>query len=104
MISFLKDMKYCPMAILHQTRTYTFKNILNALGKDADYIFSAMVWAEELTKILPLVREVNFMLKSRCGENFNSVNSRSFTGIYVLLDAIARVGFSRPPSHQKSAY
>jgi branched-chain amino acid transport system substrate-binding protein len=36
------------------------------------------------------------MYKSRYGDNLNSVNALSYTGLYVLIDAIARAGCSSP--------
>ena len=52
-IRILKEINYYPLAIFHQTGTFTLEEVLSALGKDADYVVCATVWAEGLTKKLP---------------------------------------------------
>lgn len=101
-IKILKELNYYPMGIFDQDGTYNFANVLSALGKAADYVVSASPWAIGLTKIIPLAKEANSMFRTIYGEDFNSVNSASFTGLYVLIDAINRAGSKNPAAIRKA--
>ena len=46
--------------------------------------------------------EVNAMFKYSYGESFNAASARSFIGIYVLIDAIARAGSTDPQAIRKA--
>ncbi len=85
-----QDINYYPMAIFHQTSTYTYPQILNTLGMAADYAFSTVIWSLGLTKEIPLARIVNHMYKDEYGIDINTVNGGSYVGIYTLVDAICR--------------
>jgi len=89
-IRILKEIGYCPLAYLDQTGFFALEELLKIAGVYADHVISTAAWALGLTRKLPLAREINQLYKARYGDNLNSVNALSFTGIYVLVDAIAR--------------
>lgn len=95
-IRIMKELKYYPKAIFSQIGSYSNEDNMKILGKYGNYVFSATVWAEGLTKKILLARKFNNLYRAKYGENLNSVNSRSFTGLYTLIDAIARAGSSNP--------
>jgi ABC-type branched-chain amino acid transport systems, periplasmic component len=101
-IKIMKEIDYHPQAIFYQTSTLTFDEVLKALGRNADYIFSASAWTDGLTEQRPLSAIVNSMFREKYGSSFNAVNARSFTGIYVLVDAISRAGTSDPSAIRKA--
>lgn len=101
-INALKSINYYPMAMFDQTSEYTLKNFLDAVDKDADYVVSAVPWSIGVTKILPLAKEVNCMYKSVYGEDLNTLNSASFTGLYVLIDAISRATHNTPEAIRRA--
>ncbi len=65
---------------------------LDNVGGKAEYILSREVWALDLGKSKPLVKQVNDMFKEKYGTNMNGNSARSFTGMLVLADAINRAG------------
>lgn len=93
-IKTLKELNYYPKGLFDQTGSYIIGDLVKTLGRDADYVIAASVWAKGVTKKKFLADKVNYMFKSIYGEDFNAVNSTSFTGLYVLIDAIARAGSS----------
>jgi len=98
----LKELNYYPKAMFDQASDYASNEVLKATGADANYIVSAVPWAVGVTKKIPLAKVVNEMFKSMYSENLNCVNSESFTGIYVLIDAIARECSNTPEAIRKS--
>ncbi|HVR89208.1 MAG TPA: ABC transporter substrate-binding protein [Candidatus Limnocylindria bacterium] len=60
------------------------------VGKDAEGLISREVWAKDLAAKKPLVKQVNDLFKSRYGTDMNGTSARSFTGVFVLADAINR--------------
>lgn len=95
-LEYLKELDYYPMALLDQTSEYTLSYVLEKAGRDVDYVISAVPWAIGVTKINPLAKQVNDMFRAIYGEDFDAVNSASFTGIYTLIDAIARAESNTP--------
>lgn len=101
-IKALKELNYYPKAMFDQTSDYASNEVLEATGADANYIVSAVPWAVGVTKKIPLAKVVNEMFKDLYSENLNSVNSESFTGIYVLIDAITRAYSNTPEAIRKA--
>lgn len=95
-IQHLKSLGYCPLAYLDQTGFFALEELLKSAGEDANHVISTAAWAVSLTRKLPLAKSVNRLYRARYGENMNSVNALSFTGIYVLVDAIARAHSTKP--------
>ena len=95
-IRILNEIGYCPLAYLDQTGFFALEELLKIAGVYADHVISTAAWALGLTRKLPLAREINQLYKARYGDNLNSVNALSFTGIYVLVDAIARAHSESP--------
>jgi len=101
-IKALKELNYYPKAMFDQTSDYASNEVLEATGADANYIVSAVPWAVGVTKKIPLAKVVNEMFKAIYSENLNCVNSESFTGIYVLIDAITRACSNTPEAIRKA--
>lgn len=95
-INISKEIQYCPIGLFSQTGFLSTEELLNAAGKDAEYVISTAAWAKGLTEKLPLARKVNHMYKCKYGENLNSDNALSFTGLYVLINAISRAVSNNP--------
>lgn len=93
---------YCPLAYLDQIGFFALEEPLKIAGVYADHVISTAAWALGLTRKLPLAREINQLYKSRYGDNLNSVNALSFTGIYVLVDAIACAHSESPRDIRRS--
>lgn len=89
-IRLLDEIGYCPLAYLEQAGFFALEDQLKAAGVYANHVISTAAWALGLTKKLQLADEVNNIYRRRYCDNMNSVNTLSFTGIYVLIDAIAR--------------
>ena len=66
------------------------------LGKDAEYICSWEVWAEDLAAKKPMIGQINEMFKKRFGRSMNGHSARSFTGTFALVEAINRAGTTDP--------
>jgi len=72
------------------------------LGKDAEYISSWEVWAQDLSKKKPMIGTINEMFKKRFGRSMNGHSARSFTGTFTLVEAINRATSTNPKAIQKA--
>lgn len=95
-INISKEIRYCPLAFISQFSSFNTVELLCDAGKDVEYIISAASWTEGLVNDIPLARKVNQMYQCRYGESLNTNNALSLTGLYVLIDAIARAGCDNP--------
>ena len=84
------------------TPVSTISEFLKTLGKDGEYILSREVWALDLAGKNPLIKQVNDIYFKRYQNNFNGNSARSFTGMFVLADAINRAGSTDPAAIQKA--
>lgn len=75
-----------------QDAGYVVPEFLETVAQDGNYIISRTVWAIGLGCVKPLVARVNELYRNRFGEDMNETNVQSFTGFFVLADAINRAG------------
>lgn len=85
-------LNYFPDGFLVQGAGYTAPEFIEAVGADGNYVISRLSWALGLGRKKPLVFKVNKLYKDRYGEDMDETNTRSFTGLLVLADAINRAG------------
>ncbi|WP_216830807.1 ABC transporter substrate-binding protein [Alkalihalobacterium elongatum] len=86
----LKTLNWFPEGLVVQNAGYTIPDFLEAVGEDGNYIISRVAWALGLGRVKPIVTEVNELYRSKYNEDMNETNTRSFTGLLVLADAINR--------------
>lgn len=89
-VNALAEIQYYPKGFFSQTSEYTLREVLDKAGTKANYIISAVPWALGVTKKNPMAKEINTRFKLAFGSDLDAVNAASFTGLYVLLDAISR--------------
>ncbi|HXD39471.1 MAG TPA: ABC transporter substrate-binding protein [Ramlibacter sp.] len=97
-----KELGFSPDMILANNAGFTDTEFIRTLGKDAEYVITREVWALDLAKTNPLIKQVNDLLQSRYKVNFTGNSSRTFTGLMVLADAINRAGSTDPEAIRKS--
>lgn len=97
-----KELGFTPEAILANNAGFNDSEFLKTLGKDGNYILSREVWALDLTSRNPLIKQVNDLYNKKFNTNFNGNSARSFTGLYVLADAINRAASTEPEAIRKA--
>ena len=97
-----KELGFSPDMILANNAGFTDTEFIKTLGKDAEYVITREVWALDLAKTNPLIKQVNDLLQSRYKVNFTGNSSRTFTGLMVLADAINRAGSTDPEAIRKA--
>ena len=97
-----KELGFSPDMILANDAGFSDTEFTKTLGKDADYIISREVWALDLAKNNPLIRQVNDLFLQKYKINFTGNSSRTFTGLMVLADAINRAGSTEPEAIRKA--
>lgn len=97
-----KELGYLPDMILANDAGFADTEFVRALGKDADYVISREVWALDLAKRKPLIKQVNDIFHQRYGIDFTGNSARSFTGLMVLADALNRAASTDPEALRKA--
>jgi branched-chain amino acid transport system substrate-binding protein len=97
-----KELGVSPDALLANDAGFNDSEFLKTLGKDGEYVLSREVWALDLAGKNPLIKQVNDLYFKRYQNNFNGNSARSFTGMFVLADAINRAGSTDPAAIQKA--
>src|SRR5437868_4346840 len=97
-----KELGFSPDMILANNAGFTDTEFIKTLGKDAEYIITREVWALDLAKTKPIIRQVNDLFQARYKINFTGNSSRTFTGLMVLADAINRAGSTDPEAIRKA--
>lgn len=97
-----KELGFSPDAILANDAGFNDSEFLKTIGKDGDFILSREVWALDLTARNPLVKQVNDLYQQRYKVNFNGNSARTFTGVFVIADAINRAASTKPEAIQKA--
>src|SRR5438105_4970930 len=97
-----KELGFSPDMILANNAGFTDTEFIKTLGKDAEYIITREVWALDLAKSKPIIKQVNDLFQSRYKINFTGNSSRTFTGLMVLADAINRAGSTDPEAIRKA--
>ncbi|MBC7602339.1 MAG: ABC transporter substrate-binding protein [Ramlibacter sp.] len=91
-----KELGFSPDMILANNAGFTDTEFIKTLGKDAEYVITREVWALDLAKTNPLIKQVNDLFQAKYKINFTGNSSRTFTGLMVLADAINRAGSTEP--------
>ncbi|MDR1163998.1 MAG: ABC transporter substrate-binding protein [Candidatus Accumulibacter sp.] len=97
-----KEQGFAPKAILANDAGFSDTEFRRTLGKDANFVFSREVWAKDLTTQNPLIKQVNDLYAAKHNTDFNGNSARSFTGLFVLADAINRAGSTAPEAIRKA--
>jgi branched-chain amino acid transport system substrate-binding protein len=97
-----KELDFSPDMILANNAGFTDTEFIRTLGKDADYVITRDVWALDLAKKNPLIKQVNDLFLERNKINFTGNSSRTFTGLMTLADAINRAGSTEPEAIRKA--
>jgi branched-chain amino acid transport system substrate-binding protein len=97
-----KELGFAPDMILANNAGFTDTEFIKTLGKDAEFIITREVWALDLARSKPLIRQVNDLFRARFQINFTGNSSRTFTGLMVLADAINRAGSTDPEAIRKA--
>jgi branched-chain amino acid transport system substrate-binding protein len=97
-----KELGFTPDMILANDSGFSDTEFIKTLGKDADYVISREVWALDLARTKPLIKQVNDLFRSRYKTDFTGNSSRTFTGLMVLADAINRAGSTDPEAIRKA--
>jgi branched-chain amino acid transport system substrate-binding protein len=97
-----KEQGFAPEAILANDAGFNDSEFLKTLGKDGNYILSREVWALDLTSRNPLIKQVNDLYLQKYKVDFNGNSARSFTGLFVLADAINRAKSVDPEAVRKA--
>ena len=77
-----KELGFSPDMILANNAGFTDTEFIKSLGKDAEYVITREVWALDLAKNNPLIKQVNDLFNSRYKINFTGNSSRTFTGLW----------------------
>ncbi len=97
-----KEQGFTPDAILANDAGFNDSEFLKTLGKDGNYVLSREVWALDLTSRNPLIKQVNDLYLQKYKVDFNGNSARSFTGLFVLADAINRAKSVEPEAVRKA--
>jgi branched-chain amino acid transport system substrate-binding protein len=97
-----KELDFSPDMILANNAGFTDTEFIRTLGKDADYVITRDVWALDLAKNNPLIKQVNDLFFERNKINFTGNSARTFTGLMTLADAINRAGSTEPEAIRKA--
>lgn len=89
----LKEQNWSPKIMLGQRSGFTAPETVQTIGvKDVEGIISTNLFALDLAKTNPNVEIVNKLFKERTGVDMTDAYARSFTGVYVLAEAINKAG------------
>jgi branched-chain amino acid transport system substrate-binding protein len=97
-----KELGFAPDMILANNAGFTDTEFIKTLGKDAEYIITREVFALDLARSKPLIKQVNDLFNQRYKINFTGNSSRTFTGLMVMADAINRAGSTDPEAIRKA--
>ncbi len=97
-----KQFGVAPKVIWANDAGFIASGFLDSLGKDGEYIMSREVWALDLAKSKPIIKQVNDMYHEKYGKDMNGNSARAFTGMLVLADAINRAGSTKPEAIRKA--
>ncbi len=101
-IKTFKQLGIAPKVIWGDDAGFIASGFLKSLGKDGEYITSREVWAADLAKSKPIIKQVNDLYKKKYGADMNGNSARTFTGALVLADAINRAGSTKPDAIRKA--
>ncbi len=91
-----------PTAILGMNAGFISPSFIQKLGRDSEYILSREVWALDIGRHKPLVKQVNDLFFQKHGANMTGNSARAFTGLMVLADALNRAQTLDPDDIRKA--
>lgn len=97
-----KELGFTPEMILANGAGFSDTEFIKTLGKDADFVISRDIWALDLAKNNPLIKQVNDLFRTRYKVDFTGNSSRTFTGMMVLADALNRAKATEPEAVRKA--
>lgn len=95
-INTFKEYDFMPKAILGQRAGFVSVEFLNAVGNDAEYLFSSNVWALDMQAVNPLIGQFNDLFKERSGNDLTGDYAREVAGFFCVVDALDRAGTTDP--------
>lgn len=90
----LAEYKVKPKAIVASGGGHADPSFLQAVGKNAQYMFDIVEWETDVNK--PGVKEVNEKFKAKYGYNLAGESVDAYIAMYVLADALERAGSLDP--------
>ncbi|HEY8692899.1 MAG TPA: ABC transporter substrate-binding protein, partial [Chloroflexota bacterium] len=97
-----KQLGYLPKILIAQDAGFVDSTFIKNVGKDAQAMISREVWALDLGAKKPIVTSVNDLFKSQYKTNMNGNSARTFTGVFVIADAINRAKSTQPAAIQNA--
>src|SRR6185295_10183106 len=70
-----KELGFAPDMILANNAGFTDTEFIKTLGKDAEFVITREVWALDLAKAKPLIRQVNDLFQAKYKINFTGNSS-----------------------------
>lgn len=95
-----KELGFAPKLVWANDAGFVASGFLENLGKDGEFIMTREVWAADLAKAKPIVKQINDLYKAKYNMDMNGSSARTFTGMLVLADAINRAGSTEPAKIQ----
>jgi branched-chain amino acid transport system substrate-binding protein len=95
-----KGMDVNPKLIWGNDSGFVDTQFIKTLGKDAEYLVSREVWANDLAAKKPIIGQLNTLFKSKFGAELNGSSARALQGTLVLADAINRAKSTDPKAIQ----
>jgi len=97
-----KKLGWLPKIMLYGGGCNDDPKFQDAMGSDTDYITERVVWSLDLAKAKPITNAVNEAYKKFSGTDLDPNNSRYFTQIQVLVNAINNAGSTDPTKIQEA--
>jgi branched-chain amino acid transport system substrate-binding protein len=97
-----KSLGINPKLIWGNDSGFVDSQFLKALGKDAEFLVSREVWANDLGVKKPVVAQLNEIFKKQFGSDLNGNSARALQGTLVLADAINRAASTDPKAIVKA--
>ena len=96
MVQTLEELNFNPKFVIAQDAGHEDPTFVQAVGVKAEGTITRSVFSPEFVESIPLVKPINDMFVERHGKPIDGVTSRSFTGFWVLCEAINRAGSTDP--------
>lgn len=97
-----KELGFSPDMILANNAGFNDTELIRTLGKDAEFVITREVWALDLAKTNPLIKQVNDLFQARYKIDLTGNSARTFTGLMTIADAINRAGSTEPEAIRKA--
>jgi branched-chain amino acid transport system substrate-binding protein len=98
----MRETNYAPPIFLANDAGFIDSRFVSEVGPQVQGVMTRDVWANDLSTIKPVIKQLNDMFKARAGKELNGNSARSLQGMLVLADAIDRAGSTKPAAIQKA--